>query len=410
MADDMEDRSQFAKQKIARDAIRDREPPYPELGGTTNLVVGNDEQDEPAFRFGELGLVARSKCMLDVLQQAWKASQAADASLLIEGATGTGKSVLAEAIHRLDLERGGHPFVTISCSAIQPSVAESELFGHERGAFSGAAEERKGLFRAAHRGTAFLDDVGDLPLGLQPKLLDVLQRRVVRSVGSDREHSIDVRVIAASNEPLEALVAQGRFRADLYYRLDVVRLRLPALRERPDDVGPLVLALAGRHRRMYEPITEVEPALEDRLRMLPFPGNVRELEHLVRRMLFAKRRGTSLGLEDLPAVVPNGWNADRHCDEAAASIWRAIASGVMSYKDALRRMEWTLLHTATLAGPARTRREVAATLQMGERTLYRKIRQLSDPRAIRCAESSTDSSGRLIAVPGGQGQCRVGRE
>ncbi len=385
----MQYRSRFVKQQIADDAMRGRER-CPSVGGTTgttNGVIGNDEL---ATRFDEHGLVARSECMLSVLQQALKASQSRDVSLLIEGATGTGKFVVAEAIHRLDPERGRHAFVTISCSAVQPSVAESELFGHERGAFSGAVAERKGLFRAAHRGTVFLDDVGDLPPGLQPKLLDVLQRRVVRSVGSDREHSIDVRVIAASNEPLEALVAQGRFRADLYHRLDVVRLRLPTLRERPEDIGALVLALAKRHRRMDEPITEVEPALEERLRMLPFPGNVRELEHLVQRMLFAKRRGTSLRLEDLPAEAYSGWHSDRHCDEAAASIWRAVTSGAMSYKDALRRMESTLLHTATLAGPARARREVAATLQIGERTLYRKMRELRIAERSRCAESSAD--------------------
>ncbi len=269
----------------------------PTKGGTMNPFLASDEL---ARRFTELGVVTRSVSMRDLLQKAWDAAQQSNTPILIEGATGTGKSDLAQAIHCLDQRRAGHRFVTVHCAAIQQTVAESELFGHERGAFSGAMQERKGLFRAADKGSVFLDDVGDLPATLQPKLLDVLQRKIVRPVGSDREHRIDVRVIAASNETLETLVEQDRFRADLYYRLNVIGLRLPPLRQRPEDIGALVLELAKRHRNIYGPITDVEPELENLLRTLPFPGNVRELENMVRRMLVAKRNGTSLAVEDLP--------------------------------------------------------------------------------------------------------------
>ncbi len=331
--------------------------------------------DELAKLFGELGLVARSPRMLGLLRQAWKAAQVSDVPLLSEGTTGTGKTVLARAIHRLDPKRADHEFVTVHCCTIQQALAESELFGHERGAFSGAVSERKGLFRAAEHGTVFLDDVGELPIALQPKLLDVLQRRVVRPVGSDRDRSVDVRVIAASNQPLATLVAQGRFRADLFYRLDVIRLRLPPLRERLEDLGALVLALAQRHREIYAPVNAVDPALVRRLSTLPLTGNVRELEHLVQRMLLAKLSRDSLGLEDWPVDAAEGSNLDRVCDEAVAALWEAILARRMGYQEAVRQFEQKLLWAA-LGEPIRTRREVAAILRISERNLYKKLRVL----------------------------------
>ncbi len=346
----------------------------PTKGGTMNPFLASDEL---ARRFTELGVVTRSVSMRDLLQKAWDAAQQSNTPILIEGATGTGKSDLAQAIHCLDQRRAGHRFVTVHCAAIQQTVAESELFGHERGAFSGAMQERKGLFRAADKGSVFLDDVGDLPATLQPKLLDVLQRKIVRPVGSDREHRIDVRVIAASNETLETLVEQDRFRADLYYRLNVIGLRLPPLRQRPEDIGALVLELAKRHRNIYGPITDVEPELENLLRTLPFPGNVRELENMVRRMLVAKRNGTSLAVEDLPDEASDPPNRIRLRDEAAASIRRAIAGKAIGLRDAVREAELRLVSAALAeAGPSRTRREIAEMLQMSERALYRKLRDL----------------------------------
>src|SRR5581483_1597009 len=171
------------------------------------------------------------------------------------------KEVLARAIHALDEKRREFPFVTVHCSTISESLAESELFGHQKGSFSGAIENRDGLFHAAHCGTVFLDDINDLPLSLQPKLLDVLQRGLIRRVGSNRETAVDVRVISAANQPLAPLVQQRRFREDLYYRLNVVKLLLPPLQDRTEDLEALMLAFARRHRNLYPGISQVEPEL-----------------------------------------------------------------------------------------------------------------------------------------------------
>lgn len=326
--------------------------------------------------FAGLGLFTRSARLLPVLQQIWKVALVSDAPVLVEGETGTGKMVVAEAIHRLDPKRAQRAFVTAPCGTIPASVAESELFGHARGAFSGAVDERRGLFRSAEGGTIFLDDVSDLPVALQPKLLDVLQRRTTRPVGADREQPLDVRVIAASHTPLRELVDRGAFRADLYYRLDVIRVRLPPLRERDEDLSGLVLWLAARHADVYGPITAVEPALAARLATSSFPGNVRELEHLVARMLFGKSSGTTLGLDDLPdardaaaPLVPS--------DGTVSSAWAAICDGSLGFGDAVRRFERDLLGRALTT--ASTRRELAVRLRMSERSLYKKLRQLRLP-------------------------------
>src|SRR5262249_29543605 len=194
------------------------------------------------------------------------------------------------------------------------------------GAFSGALAERKGLFASAHGGTIFLDDVNDIPATTQPKLLDVLQRGRIRPVGSDREAAVDVRVIAASNRPLKSQVEAGQFRADLYYRLDVIHLQIPSLHERLEDLEPLMLALAERHKQLYHPIHSVQPELIEHLRQYPFPGNVRELEHIVQRMLFAKSSGSSLTLDDL--------DADSNTPpRSIAGDLRAIATQLLAYME-----------------------------------------------------------------------------
>lgn len=250
--------------------------------------------DELRLGFNELGFVTRSEALLPLLRQAYKAACVSDVTVLLEGETGTGKQVLANAIHSLHHKRRAFPFVTMHCGSLSETLAESELFGHLKGAFTGAVTHRKGLFQSARRGTLFLDDVNDLPPVIQAKLLDVLQRSVVRTIGSDLEARVDVRIIAASNQPLKPLVLQNRFRADLYHRLNVVRLLLPPLRERMQDLSHLVLAFAHRHRDIYHPIERLEPELVSFLRSQSFPGNVRELENNVQAMLFSKVGGTSL--------------------------------------------------------------------------------------------------------------------
>jgi transcriptional regulator with GAF, ATPase, and Fis domain len=329
--------------------------------------------------FERLGFVTSSPGLLPLLQWARKAAEVSDVTVLLDGETGTGKQVLARAIHSLDGKRGSHAFVNVHCSTITEGLAESELFGHQRGAFSGAFADRKGLFLAAERGTVLLDDINDLSLGLQAKLLDVIQRGAVRPVGSDRELKADVRIIAACNQPLEPLVREGRFRADLYHRLHVVKLTLPPLRKRTADLPALMLAFARRHEHLYSGIESIDESLVERLAAYPFPGNIRELENAVQRMLFLKTRGASLSLEDWQAQAAEQVEGSEPVStgnplaEAARSIWKVISLNGISYRQAMREVERQVLQAAVEAG-GRTRREVAAHLNTSERTLYYWLR------------------------------------
>lgn len=325
--------------------------------------------------FRDLGFVSGSDELLPLLQRARKAAEISDVTVLIEGETGTGKQVLAQAIHQLDGKRNAHSFITVQCSTIAETLAESELFGHHRGAFSGAVNGRKGLFGSAHRGTLFLDDINDLPTALQPKLLDVLQRGILRPLGSDAEIPVDVRIIAAANRPLEPLVREGRFRLDLYHRLNVVRLTLPPLRERHADLGPLILAFARRHFNLYAPVVSVEPELLSFLESQPLYGNVRELENAVQRMLFLKSEGSSLGLDDWMRQLRSDVKRQEVdlLEQSASGLWQTISSGDLSYNEALQEIERRVLRTATTL-PGTTRRETAERLNMSERALYYKMR------------------------------------
>ncbi len=216
-------------------------------------------------------------------------------TVLIEGETGTGKELVAEALHD-ESERSGGPFVVFDCSAVSPQLMESELFGHVRGAFTGAVADRVGAFEAAHRGTLFLDEIGELPLALQPKLLRTLERREVRRVGSHDARQADVRVVAATHRTLEEEVAAGRFREDLFYRLAVVRLAIPPLRERREDI-PLLAHHFARARG-----AEIDDAAVAELGQRAWPGNVRELRNAVARTL-ALGRPHSSPIRDEPDPV-----------------------------------------------------------------------------------------------------------
>ncbi len=325
--------------------------------------------------FASLGFVTTGPQMVPTLQRAYKAAQVSDTTVLLQGETGTGKQVLARAIHNLDAKRCRFAFVTVHCSTISESLAESELFGHRKGSFSGASTSRAGLFQAADHGTIFLDDVNDLPLRLQPKLLDVLQRSVIRAVGSDRELPTDVRVIAAANRPLEPLVAEGSFRSDLFHRLNVIRLSLPPLRERNEDVAALILEFARRHASLHGHIDSLDPGLIQHLQACRFEGNVRELENAVQRMLFMKDDGRSFTREDwLQQEAASAGELCQHDDilQAANLLWLAMTRQEMPFPDVMYRVEGELLNMA-LQASGKTRREVAKLLHTSERTLYHKI-------------------------------------
>lgn len=326
--------------------------------------------------FQSHGFITHSAAMTGILRQARRAAVVSDITILIEGETGTGKQVLARAIHALDEKRRGFPFVTVHCSTITEALAESDLFGHQRGSFSGAVGKRDGLFQAAHRGTLFLDDVNDLPLALQPKLLDVLQRGMIRPVGSDREMPVDVRIISAANRPLAPLVLQERFRDDLYHRLNVVRLCLPPLHQRGEDLEALMLAFAERNRNLYPEVSGIEPELIRLLQTRPLHGNVRELEHAVQRMLFLKTEGTTLGIPDwlaqAPPVAPFQSDPDL-IGQAAEKLWAAVFEQGVPWAEAIERVEARLLERVLLV-EGHTRRDMAKRLNTTERTLYHKLR------------------------------------
>src|SRR5215510_14152624 len=225
-----------------------------------------------------------------------------DSPVLIEGESGTGKELVAAAIHRMSA-RAKRPFIPVNCSAIPPDLLESEFFGHVRGAFTGAVSDSLGLFRGADEGTIFLDEIAELPPPLQVKLLRVLQEMQVRPVGSTKAYPVDVRVIAATNRNLEQAMQQGSFRQDLFYRLNVIRITLPPLRERREDVPALVTHFMRRfNRRFRRDVRGVAPEALASLQEYAFPGNVRELENLVERA-YAMGARNQITLADLPSLT-----------------------------------------------------------------------------------------------------------
>jgi formate hydrogenlyase transcriptional activator len=221
-----------------------------------------------------------------------------DSTVLVLGETGTGKELIARAIHNIS-SRCGHPFVKLNCAAIPFDLLESELFGHEKGAFTGAVAQRVGRFEMANSGTLFLDEVGDLPLALQPKLLRVLQEQEFERLGSGRTHRINVRVVAATHRDLEQMVARNEFRSDLYYRLNVFPVVVPPLRERRDDIAQLVLHFVEVFsRRMGKRIEQIPQTTMDAFVAHHWPGNVRELQNLVERAVIRSDNGV------LPNTLP----------------------------------------------------------------------------------------------------------
>ncbi|MHB8078539.1 MAG: sigma-54-dependent transcriptional regulator [Candidatus Krumholzibacteriia bacterium] len=247
------------------------------------------------------GIVAESPAMTAALDLAARAA-ATDATVLIRGESGTGKELVARAVHRASARREG-PFVAVNCAAFAETLLESELFGHERGAFTGADRQRAGRFEAADGGTLFLDEIGDLPQPLQIKLLRVLQERSFERVGGNETLNVDVRIVAATHRDLERMVADGTFRQDLYYRLDVISIRLPPLRERRADIPALLEHFREKYTLLYgKTLTGISREATDRLVKHAYPGNVRELENLMARLVVLAR-GPVATLADLPGGV-----------------------------------------------------------------------------------------------------------
>ncbi len=267
------------------------------LSRQNRYLLSEREED-----FGHYGIVGRSRAMQEVLRQLELVARS-KSTVLVTGETGTGKELVARAIHARSAQRD-MPLIKVNCAAIPEALLESELFGHVKGAFTGATASRRGRFALADGGTIFLDEIGTLALPVQAKLLRVLQEREFEPVGSERTEAVDVRVIAATNRDLRAMVADGRFQEDLFYRLSVIPIELPPLRERPEDIPLLVEHFLRKHaQRVGRRIEGIEPAALERLSAYRWPGNVRELENAIERAVVLAA-GPVVGAASISMVEP----------------------------------------------------------------------------------------------------------
>jgi two-component system, NtrC family, response regulator PilR len=252
------------------------------VGSAIKLGVAIDEQTAATLRGPRL---LGASAVMEQLREMISRVARSQAPVHICGESGTGKELVARMIHESGGRRGG-PFVAVNCGAIPTELMESELFGHKRGSFTGAVADKKGLAQSAEGGTLFLDEVADLPLHMQVKLLRVVQEKTVRPVGESREERVDVRILSATHKNLSELVSQGQFREDLFYRINVIELRVPALRERAEDIGEIAEAILERlARRASTSSVGISPEAVTLLQTYPFPGNVRELENVLERAL-----------------------------------------------------------------------------------------------------------------------------
>jgi len=304
----------------------------------------------------ETGIVTANPTMLDRLERARRIAPT-DATVLVQGESGTGKEMVAQAIHGWSA-RAAAPFVALNCAAMPDTLVEAELFGHERGAFTDARAARPGVIEQADGGTLFLDEIAEMPAVAQAKLLRVLQDKCVRRLGATTTQAINVRFIAATNRPLRAMVAERRFREDLYYRLDVMALELPPLRERPEDIPRLAEHFVRRFNADYGwSATTLTAAACDRLRTHSWPGNVRELENTLHRAVI-EARGSDIEVAHLALD---------------AAILAPVASGNLAGRS-WDQVERELI-MSTLARVNGNRKRAARLMGMGERTLRNRLRE-----------------------------------
>jgi DNA-binding NtrC family response regulator len=320
------------------------------------------ELDAGAARAGAVEIVAESLAMRKAIELTLRAAPATSPVLLL-GESGTGKELLARALHAASPRRAA-PFLAVNCSAIPEHLLETQLFGHRRGAFTDAREDHRGLFREAEGGTLLLDEIGDMAPMLQSKLLRVLQEREIQPVGAALPVPIDVRIVAATHADLEHLVGESRFRQDLYYRLNVISVRVPPLRERMEDLVPLVRHFLSKHGlRQGKPGATITPEALEALRRHDWPGNVRELENCIERAVVLGRN-QAIGLADLPPAL-------RTVDPSAAPATPSSPGpGGASLADLEREH---ILRTLRAANGNRA--AAARLLNVDRKTLYRKLKQ-----------------------------------
>jgi transcriptional regulator with GAF, ATPase, and Fis domain len=327
-------------------------------------------------------IVGESPEIIDALETIRHVA-ATDCSILITGETGTGKELFARAAHRASPRRN-RAMVPVNCAAIPESLLETELFGHLKGAFTGATGARNGKFLSAHEGTIFLDEIGDLPLSAQAKLLRVLEQRVVSPVGSDSDVPVDVRIIAATHRNLAEMVEQGKFRADLYFRLAVVPIHLPALRERPADILAIADVFIARAReRLGRNVDGLDLAARSMLREYHWPGNVRELAHLIERSVLLARKPilskSDIALPTLKVKFARAADDSGPVRAPDSAVVRAADSVIddsssLDLRSALEALERKLIERALQRADG-NRTEAAALLGLNRTTLVEKLRK-----------------------------------
>jgi DNA-binding NtrC family response regulator len=327
-------------------------------------------------------MVGESVAFQDVLR-AVQVVAPTDSTVLIQGETGTGKELVARAIHGLS-SRSKRPFVMLNCAAIPATLLESELFGHEKGAFTGAFAQKVGRYEMAHQGTLFLDEIGEMPLELQPKLLRVLQEREFERLGSNRTIHADVRIIAATNRNLTQMVEEGKFRSDLYYRLHVFPLAVPPLRERREDIPLLIRHFAQKYaKKLNRIIDEIPSDVLDALAEYGWPGNIRELQNLVERSVILSPGRV------LQIAVPNG-NVNGPITQRNNTAQKCDAQSVSTFRDAERR---AIIHALRAsAGKVAGAGGAAERLGLKRTTLQNKMRL---PQISRSDYISEGSGARL---------------
>ena len=315
------------------------------------------------------GIVGKSALMRQVLAQIEKLRQV-DVNVLITGESGTGKELAAMALHYGGVRRN-EPFEVVNCAAIPLELLESELFGHEKGAFTGAVQRRKGLFERADRGTVFLDEIGELDQRLQAKLLRVVQEKEIMPVGAGQRKKIDVRILSATNRDLKQLVAAGKFREDLYFRLNVVNIHLPALRQRPEDIPPLVEAFVAKYnRKMGRSVLKIEAAAIEALVRHEYRGNVRELENIIEKALVFLS-GDVLTLQDLPPEVRSPVGTTLQVESGD----RAVITLAVGQDMATIQRQAIL---ATLQHCGGDKQKAAELLKISERKLWYKLKEYGE--------------------------------
>ena len=331
-------------------------------------------------------IVGNSPALEAVLEQVERVGPT-DSTVLIQGETGTGKELIAQAIHNVS-RRYGRPYVKLNCAAIPFDLLESELFGHERGAFTGAIAQKVGRFELADKGTLFLDEVGDIPLALQPKLLRVLQEQEFERLGGGRTHSVDVRLVAATHRNLEQMVKRNEFRSDLYYRLNVFPIVLPPLRARREDIALLVSHFVEVFSRsMAKQISNIPQETLDAFTSYSWPGNVRELQNLVERAVIRSDNGVLAN--PLLSPYPNVEGAD--------AVKMNLVGPEVTFEESQRALILRALHASgwIVGGP----RGAAARLRLKRTTLISKMRKLGISRSARQLEARGVNQNREADEP-----------